>query len=204
MGIKKYTIGSFETNTYIITKGNKCVIVDPALSFNLLLDEIKGYEVVAILLTHGHLDHIDGIGFVDAPIYISSYDLVNLSDYSYSLYSLVGIIPSYNFNELKINTLEDNDIIYFGDFTFKVIHTPGHTKGSVCYLYYDNLFTGDTLFKESIGRTDLPGGSYKDINKSLEKLIHSVNGHVKIYPGHGENSNFKAEKENNPYLLKIK
>ena len=141
MGIKKYVIGAFETNTYVVTKGNKAVIVDPGLDFNLILDDIKDLEIEAILVTHGHIDHIDGCGFLNAPIYVGKEDLRNFKDKTYSLYSMTRSNPSYNVNNLNLIEVSDNDEIVLPSFTFKAIHTPGHTVGSYCYLYYKNLFS---------------------------------------------------------------
>ena len=200
MGIKKYVIGAFETNTYVVTKGNKAVVIDPGLDFNLILDDLKDYEVEAILVTHGHIDHIDGCGMIKAPIYVGKEDLRNFKDKTYSLYSMTRSNPSYNVNELNLIEVNDNDEIILPSFTFKVIHTPGHTTGSCCYLYYKSLFSGDTLFKGSIGRTDFPSGSTKTMISSLKKLKEIITDEVTIYPGHEDKTTMKEEKKNNLYL----
>lgn len=200
MGIKKYIVGAFETNTYVITKGNKAVIIDPGLNFVSIFDEIKDYEIEAILITHGHVDHIDGCGLINAPIYVGKEDLNNFSDKNTSLYSLTYQRPSFDYNKLNLNAVSDNDEIILPSFTFKAIHTPGHTIGSYCYLYYKNLFSGDTLFKCSIGRTDFPTGSYKMMKSSLDKLKTLISDDFVVYPGHDEKTTMKFEKQNNPYL----
>ena len=200
MGIKKYVIGAFETNTYVVTKGDKAVVIDPGLGFNLILDELKDYEVEAILVTHGHIDHIDGCGMIKAPIYVGKEDLRNFKDKTYSLYSMTRSNPSYNVNELNLIEVNDNDEIILPSFTFKAIHTPGHTTGSFCYLYYKSLFSGDTLFKGSIGRTDFPSGSTKTMISSLKKLKEMITDDITIYPGHEDKTTMKEEKKNNLYL----
>ena len=200
MGIKKYVIGAFETNTYVVTKGNKAVIVDPGLDFNLILDDIKDLEIEAILVTHGHIDHIDGCGFLNVPIYVGKEDLRNFKDKTYSLYSMTRSNPSYNVNNLNLIEVSDNDEIVLPSFTFKAIHTPGHTVGSYCFLYYKNLFSGDTLFKGSIGRTDFPSGSLKTMISSLKKLKEMLSDDVVVYPGHEDKTTIKEEKKNNLYL----
>ena len=200
MGIKKYVVGAFETNTYVISKGNKAVIIDPGLNFSSILDEIKDLEVEAILITHGHVDHIDGCGFINAPIYVGKEDLNNFSDKNNSLYSLTYQKPSFDYHKLNLIAVSDNMEINLPSFSFTAIHTPGHTIGSYCYLYYRNLFSGDTLFKCSIGRTDFPTGSYKMMKTSLDKLKTMISDEVVIYPGHDEKSTMKFEKQNNPYL----
>lgn len=204
MGIKKYVIGAFETNTYLITKGNKAVVVDPGLDFNLIVDEIKNnYEVEAILITHGHIDHIDGVGLIDAPIYVGKEDLINFNDKTNSLYHFAYKKPSFDVTKLNLNAVSDSDIISLPSFNFKAIHTPGHTLGSYCYLYYNSLFSGDTLFKCSIGRTDFPTSSYKLMQSSLKKLKSMISDDTIIYPGHDEKTTMKFEKHNNPYLKTV-
>lgn len=203
MGIKKFVAGIFSTNTYLITKNKKAVIVDPGLSFITLIDEIKDYEIEAVLITHGHIDHIDGIGLIDAPIYMGINDVLNLTDYTLSLYHMMDMKPSYDIKKLKIIPVKDNDLICLDDFTFRVIETPGHTRGGVCYLYYHNLFSGDTLFRGSVGRTDFPGGDSKALNSSLKKLIKALPSDTIIYPGHDEITDLKREKKENVFLKSL-
>ena len=203
MGIKRYTIGAFETNTYLITKGDKAVIVDPGLDFSSIIDEVKKYEVIAILITHAHVDHIDGCGVFDVPIYVGKEDLNNFNDLTKSLYFMTGIKPSYRGKKLNLIGVSDNEIINIGDFSFKVIYTPGHTEGSCCYLYYDNLFSGDTLFSGSIGRVDFPGGSMKKMKESLKKLKTICSDNFVVYPGHEGKTTIKTEKKSNIYLANL-
>lgn len=203
MGIKKFVIGGFETNTYLITKNDRAVIIDPGLNFNSILDEVKNYHIEAILITHGHVDHIDGCGYIDAPIYVGKDDLINFKDLSRSLYYMSGIRPSYNVDKLNLIGVNDNETINLDSFTFKAIHTPGHTEGSFCYLYYDNLFSGDTLFNQSIGRVDFPTGSMKKMKESLKKIITSFTDDTKVYPGHEDKTTIKNEKKYNMYLKNL-
>ena len=200
MGIKRFVIGGFETNTYLITKNDRAVIVDPGMDFKSILDEVKNYHIEAILITHGHVDHIDGCGYIDAPIYVGVDDLNNFKDFNRSLYFMCGIRPSYDANKLKLIGVSDNEIISLESFNFKVIHTPGHTDGSCCYLYYDNLFSGDTLFNLSIGRVDFPTGSMKKMKESLKKLVTLLPDETKVFPGHEEKTTIKNEKKYNMYL----
>jgi glyoxylase-like metal-dependent hydrolase (beta-lactamase superfamily II) len=200
MGIKTFKIGDFETNTYLITKNDRAVLVDPGLDFLSILDEIKEYKIEAILITHGHIDHIDGCGFIEAPIYVGKEDLINFSDLSRSLYNMTYMRPSYNVKKLNLIGVSDNEIIKLENFTFKAIHTPGHTEGSYCYLYFDNLFSGDTLFKNSIGRVDFPTGSGKKMKESLKKIVSIFPDTIKVFPGHDEKTTIKNEKKSNMYL----
>ena len=203
MGIKKFTIGAFETNTYLITKGDKAVIVDPGLDFVSILDEVNKYKIEAILITHGHIDHIDGSGLVDAPIYVGKDDLINFKDLTRSLYHMTRVKPSYDINNLNLISVSDNEIINLESFSFKVIHTPGHTDGGCCYIYYDNLFSGDTLFNGSIGRVDFPTGSMKKMKESLKKIVNLCNDNVIVYPGHDSKTTIKTEKKSNMYLSNL-
>ena len=203
MGIKTFSIGAFETNTYLITKGDRAVIVDPGLDFISILDEVKQYKIEAILITHGHVDHIDGCGYIEAPIYVGKEDLINFSDNSRSLYKMCGIKPSYSNKNLNLIAVSDNEEIKLESFTFKAFHTPGHTEGSYCYLYFDNLFSGDTLFKNSIGRVDFPTGSVKKMKESLVKITKLCHDNIKVYPGHDSKTTIKEEKKHNMYLLTI-
>ncbi len=191
--------GSFYVNTYLIIKGNECVIIDPGMG--LYADDIiNKYNVIGILITHAHIDHIDGIKhFLNVPIYISHLDRLKLNNREESLYRMVGLNIPFDSNDLNIIEVNDNDIINLLDSEIKVIATPGHTDGSVCYLYKNILFSGDTLFSNSIGRTDFPTGSIKMMKESLAKLSHLSN-QIKVYPGHDLKTTIKDEKENNPYL----
>ena len=202
MAIKRFILGIFGENTYLITKGDKAVLVDPGQNIESIKDVISLYKVEAILITHGHIDHMDGVGIVDAPIYVGSKDQKNFSDLSYSLYNLCNSKPNYDNSKLKLIPVFDGDEIVLDDFNFKVIETPGHTSGSVCYRYYDNLFTGDTLFKGSIGRTDFPSGSNLMMRDSLKKLLDIIEDNVVIYPGHEDNTVMKMERKTNPFLKK--
>ena len=200
--IEKFTTGSFFTNSYIISNDkNECVIVDPGLNYKNVANYIKEkYIPKAILITHGHLDHIDGINyFLDLPIYISEKEINLFYDTNDSLYYMVGRINPFSEGMLNVHTVKENDVINLIGYSFKVIETPGHTMGSICYLMDNVLFSGDTLFKESIGRTDFPGGNYTIMLNSLKKL-KKLNDDIIVYPGHEDETTIGDEKNNNPFL----
>ena len=186
-------------NTYLITSGNESAIVDPGE----LPDEIVNSEVKIkyILLTHDHFDHIASVKeikdiYPDAEIIIHKNDADGLFDQSHNLSKMMGMtIPPTKADII----VSDGDTIKLGDTDIKVIHTPGHTDGSVCYFADDVIFSGDTLFFRSIGRTDFPSGNYKDMTESLKKLMQ-LDGGIKVYPGHGEITSIEFERKNNPYF----
>ena len=196
-------------NTYVIGKvGGNCIVVDIGSTSDEIYHYIdKHYEkVVAVLLTHAHFDHIRGLTKLlkhyrnryDIPVYLSEEDVPLLPD--------PKINSSFLLNEsVQVNVtttpVKDGDILNIKDFKIKVIHTPFHTKGSVCYLFEDDnaLFTGDTLFKGGIGRTDLPYSEPEKVKESLMKIT-ALPETLVIYPGHGPISRIEIEKKNNPYL----
>lgn len=200
--IEKIVTGALLTNTYIISSGNQCVIVDPGLGFARAAEEIKAkYDVVAILLTHGHVDHIDGIRYFNCPIYIHEAEVPFLYDDRLSLYSMMKQTTPYKPGSLEIRPVQDRDKLALIGYEFIVLHTPGHTKGSVCYYYSHKLLSGDTLFNGSAGRTDFPTGDRMSLRKSLSAIVAFCDDHVDVYPGHDEKTNIKNERKNNPFVM---
>ena len=191
------------TNSYIVSNDKKeCIIVDPGLDYKDVAKYIKEkYIPKAILLTHGHLDHIDGILYcMDLPIYINKLEEEMLYDSNLSLYYMVGRVSPFNKDNLNIHHVKDGDSINLIGMNIKVLETKGHTKGSVCYYYDKYLFSGDTLFRGSCGRCDFPTGSFSDMKKSLNILMDTFDDDVVVYPGHGDSTTIYEEKHNNPYI----
>ena len=194
-----YTVlaSSFGCNSYILTADNKsAVIIDCA--DNGVFYECKrlGLKPVALLLTHGHFDHVGGCGKFYAeniPVYCGEGE----EEYIFSKEnrSIFGGVYIPDFEIFK--TLADGEKITLGGIEFEVISTPGHTAGGVCYIADDCLFSGDTLFCGGIGRTDLPGGNFKELKNSLKKLF-SIDKNLKVYCGHGEGTTL-AHERNHPY-----
>lgn len=198
--IEKITTGMFFTNSYIISNQNDCIIVDPGQRYSKVALKIKNkYNVKGILLTHGHLDHFDGIGYFDCPIYIHELDENKLYNSYLSLYSMVNLETPYKNHELNVVTVRDLDIIELIGYKFQVLHTPGHTSGSVCYNFLDNVFTGDTIFKGNYGRIDFPTGSSSDMLKSLNRILNYYKDEYVVYPGHDDTTTIKNEKKNRYY-----
>lgn len=199
--IEKFVTGSFFTNSYVISNENECVVVDPGLGFEKAAEMIKSkYDIKAILITHGHMDHIDGIRYFDVPVYIHELDKEFLFDSRLSLYCMFNQPTPYKKNSLNVITLKDGDEFELVGYKFKVIHTPGHTRGSVCYNYSNKLLSGDTLFYMSAGRTDFPTGDPKDLKNSLNKLVNMFNDNVDVYPGHEQKTSIKNERKNNIFI----
>lgn len=204
MKIYRIPVGELLANCYIIETDNKnAAIVDPGSDFSrikYLLDK-NSLTLKKILLTHGHYDHIgavcEAVDAYGAEVYIHEEDAPMLTSRTKSLADAIG---AGQFNEVaEFTTVRNGDVITLDEISFEVIHTPGHTKGGVCYKCGKALFTGDTLFKLSMGRTDFPGGNMGEIFKSLQKVAE-LEGEYDVYPGHNETSTLSYERKNNPYL----
>lgn len=207
MKIHHLHLGELKSNCYIIeTEPGRCVAVDIGGDCRLFLEflTMKKLTLSKILLTHGHFDHIGGAeeasAKTGAEVYIHADDSNMLESESASLASSMSF--------LKFTPVTDYTAIFGdcyindGNLTFKVIHTPGHSPGSVCYVCEDVIFSGDTLFCCSVGRTDLPGGNVYDMESSLRKL-NNLNGDYRVFPGHNESTTLNYERSSNPYLTRL-
>lgn len=198
MQIKKFTLGPVLTNLYVVSENGHGFIVDAADKSDYVTDYIKDnkIEIDFILQTHTHFDHVLGLEYYkdlyNIDVYASSESKQIANDSNYNL--------GFNYPGLFVpidKYLEDNEV--FSDFNIKAIKTPGHSLDSISYLIGNNLFSGDTLFNLSIGRTDLPGGNYATIMESLDKY-RKLNPNTDVYSGHGDNTNLYYELKNNPFL----
>ena len=199
-------LGELATNSYILKLGNQdAIIIDIGNGAEKVLQALEVYHLnlKAILLTHGHYDHVSGVEQVrqatGAEVYIHEKDAVMLKSEEKNLaldFPNTNYIPVEEYHRLK-----DGDILEISGHKIEVMHTPGHTSGSVCYLIEDMMFCGDTLFKGSAGRTDL-GGNRDELMRSLKKIA-SLEKNYHVYPGHFEDSTLEKEKASNPYLRSI-
>ncbi|MBQ3993852.1 MAG: MBL fold metallo-hydrolase [Erysipelotrichaceae bacterium] len=197
MEIETYVMGPIATNTYLLSEGNDVIVIDPASKPEKMIEKINGRNLLAVLLTHGHFDHIkacDGLfEKYGCPIYLHKDDEELARDkYSGADFGLVSYI-SCPIEELKEGKMK------IGPFEFEVIFTPGHTPGSVIFVFDHHIFTGDTLFAGSVGRTDLKGGDGRMLKESL-KVFKSFNDEYFILPGHDDPSTLSFELANNWYL----
>ncbi len=205
MKLKTLNMGAFKVNNYILfdEETKETILIDAGGDFEKTqqaIDELGGH-LKYLLNTHAHMDHIAGDEEIqrkyNVPIFMHKEDEVLIKAFKESL-SMFGM-PNYDPPE-NITFIEDGHIFKLGNKEIKTIHTPGHTKGGVSYLIDDMLFSGDTLFYESIGRTDLYGGNYNQLLDSIKSKLFVLPNNTKIYPGHGISSTIENEKENNPYV----
>lgn len=200
MVIKRIPAGIYAANCYIImdetTKDT--VVIDIGGDEDDIIKAIKALSanVKAILLTHGHLDHVDGVmGFkkvYNAPVYINKEDEELMEKEAYMFGSFEGNKADYYVN--------DGDIIEAGSITVKAIATPGHTPGGMCYLIGKDIFTGDTLFLRSVGRSDGPGGSHEILINSIHNKLMKFDNDTKVWCGHGQGTTIGNERVLNPFL----
>ncbi len=202
--IKSLEVGLMPTNCYILYgKGEEAVIVDPGGGYgkvSAFLTE-QGKKPVAVLLTHGHFDHIlDAARWhsLGLPVYIHTLDVPALADDVINEGQEVGYVITPITDPVPF---EDGAELSFGEIKIKVLHTPGHTVGSCCFLLDDNrILSGDTLFLESFGNTGFYGGCYADMEKSVKEILFKLEGDYRVYPGHGESTTMNHERQFNPIL----
>lgn len=195
--------GNMNMNCYIIENDGLCYIIDPGYQKEKIIryiDEQK-LQVEGILLTHGHFDHIGAIDCCDVPVYIFEDEYHLLLDDDLNCYNQLGIKNEMNLSNIDVRVFSSDDTFNLGDKEISVVHTPGHTQGSVCFVYDKMIFTGDTLFCKAVGKSDFPTGDLESLKMSVVNIIESYDNDYEIHPGHNESSTIGSEKLQNPYYL---
>ena len=195
MEIKTINCGFLETNCYIISDEDHTVVFDPESETEKIISAIGSKKLMAVILTHGHFDHIGDVdklcSITKAPLYIHAVDAEMLTDtYKNGSFLIPGLKVTCN---TPSNTFTHGDKFTFGSINIEVIHTPGHTKGSCCFVCGDYMISGDTLFRNGIGRTDLYGGDTATEYESISKLFRLAKDYT-VFPGHGPKTTLKKEK----------
>ena len=212
MKINHYVVGMVQTNCYIVINDEtkECFIIDPGASGKQIAEKLRQDNLtpVAVLLTHGHFDHAASAKTLakefDIKIYVHEAEADTLRDPQKNVSWMIQLKESYDADVF----LKDEEVIMLAGFEIKVLHTPGHTEGGCCYYIAEEavVFTGDTLFAQSVGRTDFPGGSMSQIVRSIqEKLLTlteagNLETDVMVYPGHNDPTTIETERMENPYL----
>lgn len=210
MNIDTIVLSDFEANCYCVRKSPKqkeCLIIDPGLNPEPLIRFLKAnaYQPVSIVLTHGHIDHIGGVESLrefwpDVEVAIHKDDAEMLTNPALNLSIMVGTMVQARPAEMYL----DSNTPYYtaAGLRFQILHTPGHTPGGIClYSARDEvLFSGDTLFAGSVGRTDFPSGSHEALIEGIKTQLLTLPEQTHVYPGHGPTTTLQAEKKFNPFL----
>lgn len=204
--IEGLALGPLQTNAYILSKPEekRCIVIDPGMNPAALLRKVADMEVEAILLTHAHFDHIGGVDELrklkGCPVYLHDAEaewLINPKKNGSAMWPDIG--PPIASDPAEYGLDHNQTLNLLGE-AIQVLHTPGHSPGSVGYLLGGKLFGGDALFRQSVGRTDLPGGSSRDLYNSIHTVLFKLADDTVVYPGHGPRTTIGFEKEYNPYV----
>ncbi len=201
MLIKSIVVGMMETNCYIVgdERTKEVFIIDPGGDYRKIkkIIDTDNLKPQAVINTHGHGDHIGANSEFGLPIWIHRLDSEFLQDPSKNLSGSFGFLMK---TKKAKRLLEEGDILKIGNYTLQVIHTPGHTPGSICLKGDGVIFTGDTLFCQGIGRTDFAYGSEEDLMSAIKEKLLVLDDNYVIYPGHGPSSTIGNEKTNNSFI----
>ncbi len=205
--VKYKVVGPVDTNCYLLinVETNEAVVIDPGARGEFIAERIKelGYKVDTVLLTHGHFDHMSGLKsmreVMELKVYVGENEKDVLSDPEANCSYWLN---DGGFSEKADSYVHDGDILKVAGFDIKCLATPGHTIGGICYYIESEklLFSGDTVFCQSVGRTDLPTGSSSELLNSIREKIKNLPGDTKVYPGHGEETTIADELRYNPYF----
>lgn len=203
MILKVLPTGMFGSNSYLIGDNGEGVVIDAGVDADEIIDEASkaGLKIKYIVLTHGHVDHIQSTGLLrektGAQVLIHEAEGNYLTDPMLNASYFMGMSLNSGSADRLLN---HGDIIEAGGLNFEVIHTPGHTPGGICIKVNNLVFSGDTLFRASIGRTDLPGGNHEELINSIKSRLLTFDEAIIVYPGHGSSTTIGYEKRSNPFL----
>ena len=201
LNIETLPLGDNQTNCYLVWEENShtCAVIDPGYAPERIWERVAalGKTVEAVMLTHGHFDHVGGVKKIletaNCPLYVNQKEWAMPPSW---LFPINGTAVE------RLSFYKEGDSLALAGTEFLVLETPGHTPGSICLQADDALFSGDTLFAGSVGRTDFPGGSWDTLCSSLIRLSE-LSDALKVYPGHGASSTIGEEKKTNPFLLRL-
>ena len=200
---KRLPVGMYSSNCYILGNEGEGIIIDPGVDPEIIMGNVKklGLKINYIVLTHAHIDHICKMEEIrketGALVAVHQLDAAALMDARYNGSALFGL--SHTFNPADI-LLKDGDLLETGGLKYEIIHTPGHSPGGICIKVENSIFTGDTLFRNSIGRTDLGNGDQDELIDSIKKKLLIFSDETEVYPGHGTSSTIGYEREHNPFI----
>ncbi|HEX9060962.1 MAG TPA: MBL fold metallo-hydrolase [Clostridia bacterium] len=188
---KCFPKGMYDSNSYVLGQNGEGIIIDAGVESNQIIDFIKteNLKIKYIILTHGHIDHVKEVEKLKDKL--STKILIHKKD---------ADLFKANTSMSPDEFIEDGETLNIGSLTLEIIYTPGHSPGSICIKTRDKIFTGDTLFRESIGRTDFQGGSYEDIISSIKNKLLKLDDNIEVYPGHDGSTTIGYERKNNQFI----
>jgi len=206
LNIECFTLGPLATNAWLLTNPGtgRAVVIDPGVDPGPLLERVRDLKVEAILLTHAHFDHIGGVEELrrmkGCPVYIHPAEAGWLTDPILNGSAAWPELGPPVVTDPAEHGLEDGQELHLMGEVFRVFHTPGHSPGSVSYLWQDKLFSGDVLFRLSVGRTDFPGGNHRQLMESIHGVLFRLPPGTEVFPGHGPRTTIGFEMEHNPFV----
>lgn len=208
INIRKFASKNMDVNTYLLAKDNQALVIDPGFNGKEIIEHLQRHnlKLISVVFTHGHYDHIKDFNLLDINDSIKVYIHQDELDFLYQPNLNLSNMFNHDFvldKKIIIDTVVDGQNIDFVREELKIIHLPGHTKGSIGIIYNQHFFSGDTLFFDSIGRTDLPTGNNGKIYMSLKKIKSSLPKNSMVYPGHGKGGKLAEILQVNPYFSNL-